>query len=456
MTEPIWSTGGACGERAVTEDLEWAVTALRAAVDDVGAAQLELARRRAAFEVEIGAGLSPGVGHAAALAELTHAALTRAPALQERLDDVARRLHAVAVAYLDAEVKARYRIGVLDRVTEGARDLWGSAVWLVRLAAATELAAVGGGPLMTQPGPRDLLGALAPKGKPPTTALIDRGAAEGLARTVTAAQWRFTLGLALFLLEHIALEPWEGTLRAHPWRATPTESVEDALRRVRATELSRGGAVRIERWRGDDGVLRRIVFIPGTEDWGFWDPNPSDTDADIWLLLGKLPDAAHVVDAALEADGAKPGEPVMLVGHSLGGIVATALASNAEFRDRFTVRAVVTAGSPTGTIHLPRTVRALHLEGTRDLVPGLDGRSNPDTPSRVTVHHDARASQVKELNGAGETIGSAHSLDTYAQTARLVDEGLNASTDAWLEAESDFLEPGRDVVVTEYRPGDQG
>ena len=35
MSEPIWSTGGVGGERAVTDDLEWAVGALRAAADDI-------------------------------------------------------------------------------------------------------------------------------------------------------------------------------------------------------------------------------------------------------------------------------------------------------------------------------------------------------------------------------------------------------------------------------------
>ena len=68
MSEPIWSTGGSGGERAIVEDLEWAVGALRAAADDVGTAQRELARTRAALE------LGGGVGHSACLATLSVAA----------------------------------------------------------------------------------------------------------------------------------------------------------------------------------------------------------------------------------------------------------------------------------------------------------------------------------------------------------------------------------------------
>jgi hypothetical protein len=71
----------------------------------------------------------------------------------------------------------------------------------------------------------------------------------------------------------------------------------------------------------------------------------------------------------------------------------------------------------------------------------------------VTVHHDARRSELQQLQGAARDIGSAHHLDTYAQTARLVDNGVSPSTDAWLTAERDFLTPGSDAVVTAYRPG---
>jgi pimeloyl-ACP methyl ester carboxylesterase len=228
--------------------------------------------------------------------------------------------------------------------------------------------------------------------------------------------------------------------------------MEDVMRRLRETEQVPGGAVRIERWTGEDGVTRRIVYIPGTQDWLNISGNPFDSQADLELAAGNLPDAAGLVAAALKTDGARPGEPVMLAGHSLGGMLATALAANPALTSRFTVQAVVTAGSPVGRIALPSSVNALHLEGTRDIVPGLDGRPNPDTPTRTTVHHDARDSQLPELAGEGEDIGSAHHLDTYAQTARLVDEGLSPSTDAWLSAEREFLQPGADVVVTEYRP----
>ena len=116
MSEPIWSTGGVGGERAVTDDLEWAVGALRAAADDIFAAQLELARRRALLA------LDPSVGHVSAIAELGRAADSTAPAIEADLDDMARRLSSVAAAYIAAERKARYRVGAATTAREILED----------------------------------------------------------------------------------------------------------------------------------------------------------------------------------------------------------------------------------------------------------------------------------------------------------------------------------------------
>ena len=437
-SEPIWSTGGAGGERAVTEDLEWAVAALRAAADDVGAAQLELTRRRAALA------LDPGVGHAALIAELSSAAHL-APKLEAELEDTARRLGAVAAAYLEAERKARYRVGLVASAREAGATLIGDQVWVQRVVAALALAASPFGRFIS---PRTVL----PHGPPPTTGILTRDGIERVLDTPTYAALVLAVDACLALtLEHM-LTRWRGRLTATTIAVAPVRSLQDVMERLLDTEEVPGGAVRIERWTDPAGVVRRVVLIPGTKDWLNLTGNPFDSEADVALMAGRMPDAAAMVAAALEADGARSGDPVLLAGHSLGGIVAAALAGNADFASRFDVRAVVTAGSPTGRISLPSTVNALHLEGTRDIVPGLDGKPNPDTPTRVTVHHDARDSHLPQLKGAGEDIGSAHHLNTYAQTARLIDEGLSPSTDAWLDAERPFLEPGANLVVTQYAP----
>jgi len=445
MSEPVWSTGGAGGEHAVTEDLGWAVGVLRTAAADVASVQAELANRWARLE------LDNGVGQAAA-ANLARAARVIAPALEGELDDTARRLAAVAHAYTEAERRARHRLSLPDRAREGMQDVAGSQLWMGRVAGAGLLASspMGVGLLLT--GHANVITTALPHDAPPTSAVLNRDSVEAALDTPFYEATVTILNVILTSPILAWLTGWSGSLASKRVIAVPVRSVEDVMRRLLDTEQAPGGALRIERWTGADGVTRRVVFIPGTEDWLGVTDNPFDSKAALEAMLGRLPDSARLITAALAADGAAPGDPVMLCGHSLGGMLATGLAANPSFAQRFNVAALVTAGSPVGRIALPATVNALHLEGTRDIVPGLDGAPNPDTPTRITVHHDARESQLPELDGAAHSIGSAHHLNTYAQTARLVDEGVSASTEGWLSAQREFFSPHGEVVVTEYRP----
>lgn len=423
MSEPIWSTGGVGGERAVIEDLEWAVGTLRAAARDVASAGAELARRRAALELDPSVGLE---GLASQLAAAQHGRVAR---LEDELEDTARRLSAAALAYVNGERRARQRIGAVQRAKERLGDLVGGMAWLGRAATAK-----------------------APAGLPPTTSTLDR---DGVEATV-GNRFYDALAGALFALHSLSswalLNRSPSGIEAVTVAAEPAQSLHDVMRRLAGMGDAAGGAVRIERWTDGAGVTRRIVYIPGTQDWLNASDNPFDFEADLALAAGTMPDAAALVAQALSMDGAGPDDPVMFAGHSLGGTVAAALAAHPAVKTTFNVTTVVTAGSPTGRIKLPSSVRTLHLEGTRDVVPGLDGKPNPDTPSRVTVHHDVRSSQAPALKGAGENIVSAHHPSTYVETARLVDGGLSDSTRAWLEEQRDFFAKGKRVTVTEYRP----
>lgn len=446
MSEPIWSTGGAGGERAVIDDLFWAVGALRAAAADAESAQLEIAKGGAALD------LDPGVGHVSVANSLRHLSGTQARRTIAELDDTARRLQAVAEAYIAAERRAQQRLEFADRVLEAFEDTAGAQHWVASVAAVGVIAGSGPGLALIATGHGDAFTALLPRDAPPTTGILTRDDLEAALDTPFYELIVVALNVIMTSPMLEWLTSWEGRLSATRVAMAPVRSLEDVMRRLLDTEQAPGGAVRIERWTGADGVTRRIIFIPGTEDWLNISDNPFDSKADVELMAGELPDAARLVAAALVADGASTDDPVMLAGHSLGGMVATALAANPDFGRRFNVRAVVTAGSPVGRISLPSSVNALHLEGTRDIVPALDGALNPDTATRVTVHHDARRSTVPELDGAAHGIGSAHHLNTYAETARLVDRGMDPSTDAWLVAEQEFLAPEGEVSVTEYRP----
>ena len=182
-------------------------------------------------------------------------------------------------------------------------------------------------------------------------------------------------------------------------------------------ELS--GAIQIQRIV-DDGHERFIVYIPGTDDMS---PIPQDGEhaRDMetnYQLIGGL-DSAYsqgiqqaMVDAHLE------GKDVMLVGHSQGGMAATALAADPDFNERFNVQHVVTAGSPTAQVpDVPSGTGAIHFENRGDAVPLLDGEDNPDQPNRTTVKFDEGTSD----------IGGNHDIDHYVHGAAAADASTNGS-----------------------------
>ena len=137
-----------------------------------------------------------------------------------------------------------------------------------------------------------------------------------------------------------------------------------------------------------------------------------ETDLD---LMGGQPDAYHegVLEALHEA-GVRPDEPVLLVGHSLGGMAAAAILAG---HGGYHVTDVVTAGSPTAQVDgFPPGTHVLSLEQQGDVVPELDGAPNPDTVEQTTVLFDA---------DPADGVLAHHSYDAYEQGAGLVD----ASTD---------------------------
>ncbi|WP_278236175.1 hypothetical protein [Isoptericola sp. AK164] len=178
------------------------------------------------------------------------------------------------------------------------------------------------------------------------------------------------------------------------------------------------GTIAVERVTRADGSVSWTVLIPGTQ--ALLSPrNPFDVDTDLDLVARRAADVAEGVGQALAAAGAGEDEPVVLVGHSLGGIAAVSLAASPAFRRRHPVGGVVTAGAPTATFRTPPGVPVLHLENTEELVSPLDGRSsteNPATADRVTVGRDLADSRDPADRTASGGVAAAHSVRTHLRT----------------------------------------
>jgi hypothetical protein len=221
-----------------------------------------------------------------------------------------------------------------------------------------------------------------------------------------------------------------------------------------------------------------IVEISGTQ---VWDPragdNPFDLTTDVRVMAQESTLLAegvglalgHAQQSSLEAAGRAspdhvgPGvdggpatggpaprstEPVLLAGHSLGGIVAAALASAPRFTEAHRVTHVVTMGSPVGRMPVPAGVEVLSLEHRQDAVPRLDGQTNPDRISWVTV--------TRDLDGDADSVhtaSGAHATSEYLQTAGEVDRSQDDSVTRWRLGSRQFFSSGSHgpPVIRDYR-----
>ena len=212
----------------------------------------------------------------------------------------------------------------------------------------------------------------------------------------------------------------------------PPDSVAALFEHARVLQADEG-QVQISSVVGADGVQRFVVQIPGTQDWSpLRGDNPVDLTTNVSLMAGEQTVMQELVAAAMTEAGVGPGDPVMLVGHSQGGITAAALAADPGFRQSFDVQHVVTGGSPIARFDIPSDISVLSIEHDQDPVPMLEGRENPDRPGWVTVERD--------LSGTGDRDpATAHLLDRYVQTGRLVDESTDPSLAEWRAGAEPFL-----------------
>jgi hypothetical protein len=219
-------------------------------------------------------------------------------------------------------------------------------------------------------------------------------------------------------------------------RDRPT-SVHDLLEHLHAVAALSGspdspanGTVEVQTLDGPGG-RRHVVYLPGTDDFNApWDQGSDVRDLETDLdLAGGRPDAYRAgVLEALHRAGVRPDEPVLLVGHSAGGMAAAALvAANGGFA----ITHAVTAGAPTAQVPgFPAGTHVLSLEQQGDIVPELDGSPNPDSVEQTTVLFDAQPEHG---------VLAHHGYDAYEDGAALADASTDPSVHESVASIDGFL-----------------
>jgi hypothetical protein len=189
-------------------------------------------------------------------------------------------------------------------------------------------------------------------------------------------------------------------------------------------------------------VTGYVVDIPGTKDW----PLPgqvksaNDLGVNVDAMAGNNTVLQEGIQEALRKAGAQGTDaPVMLVGHSQGGIVAAQATTDLK-ANGYNVTHVVTAGSPVGRIDVPSDVQVLSLENRNDIVPHLDASDNPGSPNRTTVTFD---------NQTGGFSGNHAIRENYTEAARQLDSGSDPSVARFKESASVFFNGDDQMSVTQ-------
>ncbi|MFD7309357.1 hypothetical protein [Promicromonospora sp. NPDC059942] len=311
-----------------------------------------------------------------------------------------------------AEVAVRLAGGAATRGLSTAVTGWAAAGVTRGLAPWSDeaFAGLGGGVALTRPG---LAG-----GRP--------GVAGGAGVLAHVARQVPVLGNADTGLRLTRLGPEDFAHGAVPaWSTSGAWSVQEALARIDDLYPGPGGApsatIAVQRVTAPDGAVSWTVLVPGTQS-ALPADHPWDGRTDLELVAGELDGATAAIEGALADSGVGPDEPVTLVGHSLGGIAATALVSRAGFAERYRVGGLVTAGAPTGLLATPPGVPVLHLETPEELVSHTDGRSaaqNPRTHDRLTVVRSLRDSAAQADRAASGSLPQAHAVAAHVRTLDL-------------------------------------
>ncbi|WP_314147589.1 hypothetical protein [uncultured Leifsonia sp.] len=205
------------------------------------------------------------------------------------------------------------------------------------------------------------------------------------------------------------------------------------------------GVVRVLSRRDDTGARHWIVQFPSTKSWH---PRagaaPNDLTADLVIGAEREATITRAGLAAMRDAGIPAGEPVLLAGFSLGGMVAAQVAMRAHAAG-FSVTHLLVAGTPLGRLPVPPGIRTLSIEHVLDLVPRIDGRENPvvvdgrDGAALLTVKAGPPLS-------TGFRLGALHQATAYADTAAAIEaRPPSPEVAAYLAGIAPFLGTGQRV-----------
>lgn len=171
--------------------------------------------------------------------------------------------------------------------------------------------------------------------------------------------------------------------------------------------------MRIDRYSIPGMPDRFEVYIGGTVDFSAEATGePWDMTSNVSGIAGLPAGSTAAVHAAMAQAGITATSPVMLTGHSQGGLVASLIAASGQYN----VSQVITFGAPAGLVEIPTDIPVLTVRHSDDIVPALGGYDS--SPHALVVERELFAGRAVPT----EPVFPAHQMTNYRETAALIDE----------------------------------
>jgi pimeloyl-ACP methyl ester carboxylesterase len=461
------TNGGASGVWAVTEDMNRCVDVMIRAKGFM-AEVIESAERQKAIAAHaegqaVGATFMPRWraedGVLAILADSGGVV-----ALEGEIQHLARLLERSAQEYIEAERAAHRTLSGVGQAKLAIAHAYDTAMWTNGVVAGVGLmglAIVSGNPLGMSEHGRSLI----PTRPPMTTGYLNRDSLEWWLGHIDNPLpipghpsvyeiWTEHLARVLWGLDAILRSEYRIAVGALPQLdplSAPT-NYEDILANLAEVAHVGHGGVEVQKVTQSDGIEAYVVYIPGTDSWLPGDKTAFGPTSNVRGMAGEVTDSMALTLEAMKAAGIPQGAPVMLVGHSQGGMAATALAGSSMVTSMYNVTNVVTAGSPTGRYPRNPDVNYVHFEHSGDITPGADATRNPDLANILTISADLTQSPDPSIAAMAHTIGDIHAPEAYVGTGANVDAHPNDAVRAALKSAEDFLTPGTGASSTTFVP----
>ncbi|MEV8368254.1 hypothetical protein [Microbacterium sp. NPDC064584] len=213
-------------------------------------------------------------------------------------------------------------------------------------------------------------------------------------------------------------EPVVVSALARPAPVHAPVSLADAAARMPSGQ----SRIRVERYEMADGSRQFAVYVTGTRTIAPGTTEPFDMESNIELYSGERSASYDATLAALRDAGAHPGDMVHAFGHSQGAMVTAHLAVESGY-DTATL---VSFGSPVEA-DVDAGTLSVTLRHRDDPVTALAGGGN----APVGAPGSFVAERTADPAGGVHDFGiPGHGIDTYAHTARLLDDSADPRMDA--------------------------